>query len=55
MLNSKKEIIPTTYILKFILVGDCSVGKSNLILRYCKNEYTSNYTSTIGLEFSKYN
>ena len=55
MLISKKEFIPTTYILKFILVGDCSVGKSNLILRYCKNEYTSNYFSTIGLEFSTKN
>jgi small GTP-binding protein len=55
MIENNKDIIPTTYILKFILIGDSSVGKSSLILRYCKNDFVSNYISTIGLEFSTKN
>ena len=39
------------YQFKLILIGDPSVGKSNLLLRYCKNEFNLESTSTIGVEF----
>ena len=40
------------YLFKYILVGDFSVGKSNILLRFSKNEFSTNYHSTIGIEFS---
>ena len=40
------------YNLKFILIGDTNVGKSNLILRYTHNDFALNYKPTIGVEFS---
>jgi small GTP-binding protein len=40
------------YNLKFILIGDTNVGKSNLILRYIHNDFALNYKPTIGVEFS---
>jgi len=36
---------------KLILIGDPGVGKSNLLLRYCKNEFNLESTTTIGVEF----
>eukprot|EP01015_Nassula_variabilis_P027187 TRINITY_DN552_c0_g1_i12.p2 TRINITY_DN552_c0_g1~~TRINITY_DN552_c0_g1_i12.p2 ORF type:complete len:252 (+),score=36.36 TRINITY_DN552_c0_g1_i12:103-858(+) len=40
-----------TGIAKIILIGDSGVGKSNLLLRYCKNEFSAETKSTIGVEF----
>lgn len=34
-----------------IIVGDSSVGKSCLIIRYVDNIYTDSYINTIGIEF----
>ena len=39
------------YLLKIVLSGDASVGKSNLLSRYAKNEFNSNSKSTVGVEF----
>ena len=42
------------YSFKFVLVGDCNVGKSCLLARYSNDEdledYFAYYTSTIGVE-----
>ena len=37
--------------IKVILLGDSGVGKTNIILRYLKNEFDSNSISTIGTTF----
>ena len=39
------------YLFKYILVGDFSVGKSNILLRFSNNQFNPNYYSTIGVEF----
>lgn len=39
------------YQFKIILIGDAGVGKSNLLLRYCKNDFNLESTTTIGVEF----
>lgn len=38
------------YTLKIITIGDPSVGKTALLYRYLKNEYCSEFRSTIGLD-----
>lgn len=45
----------TDYQFKIILIGDPGVGKSNLLLRYCKNEFNLESTTTIGVEFGSKN
>jgi small GTP-binding protein len=38
-------------IYKVVLIGDSGVGKSNLLSRYTKNEFTQNTKTTVGVEF----
>eukprot|EP00347_Sterkiella_histriomuscorum_P002743 403366976 len=40
------------YLFKIVLVGDSGVGKSNLLMRFVKNEFHQNMQTTIGVEFS---
>ena len=39
------------YLLKYIIIGDEEVGKSNLLSHYIDDRFTSEYQSTIGVEF----
>ena len=39
------------YLFKVVVVGESSVGKSSIILRYCDNFYTDSFISTIGVDF----
>jgi len=39
------------YLLKYIIVGDSSVGKSNLLARYTQNAFFPFHDMTIGVEF----
>ena len=39
-------------LFKIILVGDTSVGKTNIINKYIKNEFQEDFYATIGVEFS---
>lgn len=39
------------YLLKLIIIGDCGVGKTNILMRYCENSFKLNYVSTIGVDF----
>ena len=39
-------------LFKIILVGDTSVGKTNIINKYIKNEFREDFYATIGVEFS---
>jgi len=43
------------YLLKYVIVGDASVGKSNLLLRYTNGEFREEYQLTIGVEFGSNN
>jgi len=42
-----------TYIFKVIVVGDASVGKTSLTLRYTQDYFSENYIVTIGVNFLK--
>ena len=37
--------------VKVVVVGNGGVGKSSLIRRYCRGEFTSDYKKTIGVDF----
>ena len=38
-------------VIKMILLGDTDVGKSNLALKYIKDEFHEDFLGTIGIEF----
>ena len=40
------------YLFKVVLIGDSRVGKSNLLSRLTKNEFSLESKSTIGVEFA---
>ncbi|CAN8065138.1 unnamed protein product [Agarophyton chilense] len=40
------------YLFKIVLIGDSGVGKSNLLLRFTRNEVDLNSKTTIGVEFA---
>ncbi|KAA3453072.1 ras-related protein RABA1f-like [Gossypium australe] len=40
------------YLFKVVLVGDSGVGKSNLLSRFTRNEFSLESKSTIGVEFA---
>ena len=39
------------YVIKIIIIGNQSVGKTNLINRYVKGEFSNDYMITIGMDF----
>ena len=39
------------FLFKMILIGDSSVGKSNILLKYLKNEFDQSSKATVGVEF----
>ena len=43
------------YLLKYIIIGDAAVGKSNILLRYIHGDFKSEYKLTIGVEFGAKN
>lgn len=38
-------------VYKLLLVGDSSVGKTSLILRFAENTFTNAFIRTIGIDF----
>ena len=43
------------YLLKYIIIGDAAVGKSNLLLRFAQGDFKEEYQLTIGVEFGAKN
>ena len=46
---------PYDLLFKLILIGDSSVGKSNILLNYLKGEFDKNSKATVGVEFGTKN
>jgi Ras-related protein Rab-11B len=42
-------------IIKIVLIGDSSVGKSNILLRYLRNDFKFDSKATVGVEFGSKN
>ena len=43
------------YLLKYIIIGDSSVGKSNILLNYLEGKFYDEFQPTIGVEFGAKN
>ena len=41
-----------SYSVKYIIVGDSSVGKSNILLRFSRNVFDPGHQATLGIEFA---
>lgn len=39
------------FLAKIILVGDSGVGKTNLLTKYCDDQFQDSYVATIGVDF----
>ena len=43
------------FLLKYIVIGDSGVGKSNIFLQFIRNIFKSTHEVTIGVEFGAKN
>ena len=43
------------YLLKYVIIGDSGVGKSNILLRFINNTFSEEFRSTVGVEFAAKN
>jgi len=48
LVSSRNEVETYDALIKLILIGNSSVGKTCLILRYVENTYQKNFLPTIG-------
>ena len=46
-INNKK-----CYVVKIIVIGDQSVGKTNILNRFVKGQFSEEYAITIGMVFN---
>lgn len=51
-MNLQRIHSPTfDYLLKLVIIGDPTVGKSCLLLRFCERKFRTEHDATIGVEF----
>ena len=43
------------YLLKYVIIGDSGVGKSNILLRFINDTFSEEFKSTVGVEFAAKN
>jgi small GTP-binding protein len=39
------------YLIKYVLTGDASIGKTSMLNQFCDNSFDANYLTTIGVDF----
>mmetsp|Transcript_20194 Transcript_20194/g.33133 ORF Transcript_20194/g.33133 Transcript_20194/m.33133 type:complete len:205 (+) Transcript_20194:72-686(+) len=50
-MSSKTSNQPYDHLFKLLLIGDSGVGKSCLLLRFSDDQFTTNFITTIGIDF----
>ncbi|GMH00388.1 hypothetical protein Nepgr_002227 [Nepenthes gracilis] len=51
MMNGGQDDLRIDYVYKVVVIGDSAVGKSQILSRFAKNEFSFDSKSTIGVEF----
>ena len=51
----KDRNISYDYLIKYIIIGDSNVGKSNLLIKFTHGIFKEEYQSTLGVEFGTKN
>ena len=51
MMTNETPIDLFDFVGKIVVIGETSVGKTKILIRYCKNEFGFNSNMTIGVEF----
>lgn len=49
--SSTGKSINYDHVIKMLIIGDSGVGKSCLLLRFCDDEFTPSFISTIGIDY----
>jgi len=39
------------YLIKLLVIGDSGVGKTNMLLKFCENNFMTSHLTTIGIDF----
>ena len=39
------------YMFKLLIIGNSSVGKTSVLFRYADEQFTSQFVSTVGIDF----
>ena len=39
------------WLIKLLIIGDSGVGKTNILLRFCENNFHTNHLTTIGMYY----
>ena len=50
-LRCRRRVLLSARPLKLVLVGDSNVGKSSILMRYCKDDFRNNIHPSIGMDF----
>lgn len=48
MLNFQEDY---DYLIKILLIGNTSVGKSSILMQFSENKFNTNFLPTIGVDF----
>ncbi|ESO11126.1 hypothetical protein HELRODRAFT_187702 [Helobdella robusta] len=51
-MSGREDTDPFDYLFKIVVIGDSTVGKTNLLSRYAWNEFNLDSRSTIGVELA---
>ncbi len=43
-----KKQVGYDYLAKILVIGDSGVGKTNILLRFCQNNFMTSHLTTIG-------
>ena len=43
------------YLLKYVIIGDSGVGKSNILLQYINGKFNEDFKAIVGVEFGAIN
>ena len=43
------------HLIKILVIGSSGVGKTNMLLRFCENNFLSSHFATIGIDFKTKN